>query len=218
MVCPAKYCFKLPNEDPDKLKYAAAEPLACAVRGIYEKLIVKAGDVAVVSGPGAMGLFVTQCLKARGAHVVVSGLPSDRPRLEKAISIGADKYVESVDELEEYLSTIAPLGADITVDCAGVAPSVDTCLKVTKTHGQFLIMGVFGKPITIDINKVFMKELKVTASNSSTVSSWHITMDLLSKGIVDIRAIIDLELPIEEWEKGFDSVVEKSALKVLLVP
>jgi L-iditol 2-dehydrogenase len=218
MVCPAKYCFKVPEDDPDKLKYAAAEPLACAVRGVYEKLEVKPGDVALVSGPGAIGLFVTQCLKERGAHVVISGLPTDRLRLEKAVAFGADKAVESLDELKEYLSSVAPLGADISVDCAGAAPSVDTCLSVTRTHGQFLIMGVFGKPTTIDINKIFLKELRVTASNSSAMSSWHITMDLLSKGIIDIRSVLDLELPLREWKKGFDSVTDKTALKVLLIP
>ena len=208
----------MPDDEPDKLKYAAAEPLACAVRGVYEMLEVHSGDVAVVSGPGAIGLLVTQCLKERGARVIISGLCADRARLQLALELGAEKAVESEQELVDYLNAVAPLGADITVDCTGVAPSVDTCLKVTRTHGQFLIMGVFGRPATVDINKIFMKELHITASNSSAMSSWAITMDLLKRGAIDLSPIISLKLPLDEWKKGFDAVIDKTALKVLLIP
>lgn len=218
MVCPAKYCFLVPAEEENKIQYAAAEPLACAVRGIYEQIDVKPGDVAVVSGPGTIGLFVVQCLKERGAHVVISGLPMDRARLDLALKIGADKAVESLDELKAYLAEVAPLGADIAVECAGVAPSVDTCLEVVRTHGTVLIMGVFGKPVQVDVNKIFMKELKVTASNSSAMSSWAITMDLLKRGAIDMSEVISLKVPLKDWRRGLDAVIDKSAFKVLILP
>ena len=218
MVCPAKFCFKIPADDPNKLKYAMTEPFACAVRGTYNIIKVTAGDIAVVSGPGTIGLFVVQCLLAQGARVIVSGLPVDLPRLKKAVELGAEKYVTSKDELDAYLAEVAPLGADIAVDCTGVAPSLDTCLKVVRTHGQVLIMGVFPKPVLVDINQIFMKELKVYSSNSTAMSDWDIALDLLYTGKVDIGFAMSLELPLEDWKKGFDAVIDKSAFKVLLKP
>jgi len=218
MVCPAKYCFKIPADDPNKEKYAMAEPFACAVRGTYGKLKVNEGDIAVVSGPGTIGLFVVQCLLAQGARVIVSGLAHDLPRLKKAVELGAEKYVTSGDELNAYLAEVAPLGADISVDCTGVAPSLDTCLKVVRTHGQVLIMGVFPKPVLVDVNQIFMKELKVYSSNSTAMSDWDIALDLLYSGKVDISFALSLKLPLDEWKKGFDAVIDKSAFKVLLFP
>ena len=218
MVCPAKYCFKIPEDDPDKLKYAMAEPFACAVRGVYEHLTVLPGDIAVVSGPGTIGLFIVQCLKDRGAHVIVSGLPMDQPRLEHALKLGAEKAVTSAEELQEYLSKVAPLGADIAVECSGAGPSLDTCLKVAKTHGQVLVMGIFGKPATVDMGSIFMKELNITASNSTAMSSWKIALDLLYSGKIDIGHALSMKLPLAEWRKGFDAVIDKTALKVLLIP
>ncbi len=218
MVCPAKYCFKIPDDDQNKEKYAMTEPFACAVRGTYEIIKVKEGDIAVVSGPGTIGLFIVQCLLAQGARVIVSGLPQDEPRLAKAVELGAEKYVTNTADLEAYLTEIAPLGADIAVECAGATPSLDICLKVVKTHGQVLMMGVFPKPIQVDVNKIFMKELKVYSSNSTAMSTWKIALDLLYTGKIDISFAMSLKLPLDDWKKGFDAVINKSALKVLLFP
>ena len=42
------------------------EPLACAHHGV-SKIQVNSGDVAVVWGPGPIGLLVAQVLKSKGA-------------------------------------------------------------------------------------------------------------------------------------------------------
>ena len=218
MVMPAKFCYKVPDEVEDKIPYAVAEPLACAVRGVFERIDVKPGDVAVVSGPGTIGLFTAQALKARGAYVIVSGLPIDRHRLDMALSIGVDKVVESYDELVAAIAEKNPDGADIVCEATGVAPSLDTCFKVIKTHGTLLQVGVYGKPITCDFNMIFHKELFVTSTNSTATSSWDITLDLINKKKVDLTPVVSLKLPLEDWQKGFDATIDKSAVKVLLIP
>ncbi len=218
MVCPAKFCFKIPDDEPNKEKYAMAEPFACAVRGVYETIDVHPGDVAVVSGPGTIGLFVIQCLLQRGARVIASGLPGDLPRLEKAVELGAEKYVTNNTELDAYLAEIAPLGADIAVECSGAVPSLDNCLRVAKIHGTILIMGLFPVPVPVDLAKTFTKELKIFSSNSSAMSTWDIVLDLLYSGKVDISFALSLRLPLDEWKKGFQAVIDKSAFKVLLIP
>ena len=83
VVVPAKYAFKLPDSAKtlqEKKIYALAEPFCCIVRGVYERIDVKPGDVAVVSGPGPMGIMSAMLLKARGAYVIVSGLPADQEK------------------------------------------------------------------------------------------------------------------------------------------
>ncbi len=126
--------------------------------------------------------------------------------------------MESIDELKAVIAEKCPDGADIVCETAGVGPSFDTCLSVVKTHGTVLQVGTYGKPITVDMMKIFMKELYVTATNSTATSTWGITMDLLNKGKVDLNPVISLKLPLEEWQKGFDAAIDKSAYKVLLMP
>ncbi len=220
MVYPAAYCLKVANDIPDdkKLSYAAAEPLACTVRGVYERINVRPGDVAVVSGPGTIGLFTVQALKSRGAYVIVSGLPIDRHRLNKALEIGADKAVESYDELVAAIAEKNPEGADIVCEASGAAPSLAVCFKIIRTHGTLLQLGMYGGDINCDFNAIFNKELTVAGSNSTATTTWDITLDLLNSKKVNLDPIISLKLPLDEWEKGFDATIDKSAFKVLLLP
>lgn len=78
---------------------ALTEPLACVVHGALELPKVTAGDVAVVSGPGAIGLLTAQVVKAAGATVVVLGTTVDEHRLRLAMTLGAD-YTANVQETE----------------------------------------------------------------------------------------------------------------------
>ena len=215
---PARYAFKIPDEIEHKEVYAAAEPLGCIARGIFERMDVKEGDVAVVSGPGTMGLFAVECLKVAGARIVASGLPVDHERLALAKELGAEETAESFEELTEILNRIAPGGADIAVETAGVAPSLDTCLRVVKTHGTVLSAGIISGKHPVDLGLVFAKELTVVGSNSTAVSTWEKILGLMNEGKLDLRPLISLTLPLEEWEKGFDATIDKTAYKVLLVP
>lgn len=218
MVTRAAFAYKIPEDAPDKFVYAAAEPLACVVRGVYEQINVQPGDVALVSGPGAMGLLAVEALKSKGAYVIVSGLPDDKKRLELALQLGADAAVQSYEELEIAVKAVSPRGADVAVETAGVAPSLNTCLNILKIHGSVLELGIISGKHNIDFGPVFTKELKITGSNSSTTTSWGITLRLLKEGKADLNPLISLRLPLEEWKQGFDATINKTACKVLLIP
>ncbi len=218
MVMPAAFTYKIPEATEDKLVYAAAEPLACVVRGVYERIDVKPGDVAVVSGPGTIGLFTVQALKARGAYVIVSGLPIDEHRLALAKQLGADETVTSFAELEKAVYDRTPEGADIVCEASGAAPSLSCCFKIAKTHGTLLQIGLYAGEIKCDFNMIFNKELFVTSTNSTATTTWDITMKLLEEKKVDLAPIVSLRLPLEDWEKGFDATIDKSAYKVILIP
>jgi len=79
-------------------------------------------------------------------------------------------------------------------------------------------MGVFGKKVPIDLSEVLHKELIVTGANSTTMASWKITMQLLKEGKVDLKTLVTTQFPLEEWEKGFDLTMSKTAFRVLLIP
>ncbi|HFQ1334399.1 zinc-binding dehydrogenase [Staphylococcus aureus] len=94
---------------PDEVSYQSAamtEPLACAHHGV-SKIQVNSGDVAVVMGPGPIGLLVAQVLKSKGATVVVTGLDNDKVRLDKAEALHMD-YVVNLQQtdLKTYINGI----------------------------------------------------------------------------------------------------------------
>ena len=221
VVVPAKYAFRLPESAKtlrQKKLYALAEPMCCVARGVYERIDVKPGDVAVVSGPGPMGIMAAQLFKSRGAYVIVSGLPADREKLALARSLGADETVIGEQELLQAIHSKNPAGADITCDCTGVPASLRTCLRVVRTHGVHLQIGVYGKPVEVDLDELFLKEVNYVATNSTAVSSWQIGMRLLAEGKVDLEPLMNLELPLESWKEGFEAAIRKEKYKIVLLP
>jgi len=221
VVVPAKYSFKIPDSAltlEEKAIYALTEPLACMTRAAYEKVDVKPNDTVVVSGPGIMGQYAAQLFKSRGAYVIVSGLPVDQDKLELAVSLGADDYATSFEELQQKVYARSPKGADITCDCAGVVPSLDTCTKVIRQLGTHVQVGLFGGKVPFRLDALFDREITYIPSNSSSYTSWKITMELLRDKKVTMTPFASVKMPLEEWEKGLQTVLDKAAYKVLLMP
>jgi threonine dehydrogenase-like Zn-dependent dehydrogenase len=219
VVVPAKYSFKVPS-DPERLvEYALAEPLGCVARGIYEKLNVKPGDVAVVSGPGTIGLCAVALLAERGAHVIASGLPMDRARLAVAKQMGAEITVESFEELKKAVSTFRASGeADIAVEASGAEGSLHVCMEIVRTLGTLLQLGYYGKKVNCQMDRIFDKEIRFVASNSTAVSTWPVVLELIRSRRVDVTPLISLKIPLSDFRHGFDASIDKTAYKALLMP
>ena len=219
VVVPAKYSFHVPDDAEDKIAYALSEPFCCAVRGVYERIDVKPGDVAVVSGPGTIGQFAMQALKSRGAYVIAIGIEADRKRLELAKSYCADAVADNYEDLQKEVFRMNPKGADIVVEAAGVHQSLDTCLKICRTQGTLLMLGAYGgQYIPVRIDYFHEKEIIGYSSNSTGMDTWEIGLRLIREKKVDLSPLVSLKLPLSEWEKGFDAVINKEAYKVLFCP
>lgn len=221
VVVPAEYTYRIPasaDTQEKKVSYALAEPLACVVRGVYERIDVKEGDTVVVSGPGVMGQMAAQVFKSRGAYVILSGLPADREKLDLAKDLGAaDATAESVEELRQAVYRRNPLGADITCDCTGVVPSLETCMEMIRPMGTHLQLGMFGGKVPVRLDGFFDREVTYVPSNSSSVTAWKITMQLLENGL-SLEPFVSMRLPLQEWRTAFDAVIGKKVYKAVLLP
>jgi len=219
VVVKVKYLHKLPN-NVDFTGGAFCEPLACAAHGVLEEGEVSAGDIAIVSGSGSIGLLSSQVLKASGCTVIICGLSQDKERLSLSRKLGVD-YCINIDE-EEPWGLVDKLtdgcGADVAFECAGSAASIDNCLKLVKKKGKIIQFGIFGKPITFDYEQIVYKELKLIGSWAYVKSTWDKVMKLLTDEKIDLKALVSEELPITEWREGFRMIEEKSAINVALYP
>src|SRR5919107_4560114 len=97
VVVPERNVHRLP-ESLTFQEAALTEPLACVVHGALELPKVTAGDVAVVSGPGAIGLLTLQVARAAGAAVIMLGTAADHRRLELARELGAATAIDITAE------------------------------------------------------------------------------------------------------------------------
>lgn len=216
-VVPQEKVHSLP-ENVDFITGAMIEPLACITHAVIELTDITVGDVVLVVGPGAIGLATTQVAKSQGATVIVSGTSVDGERLKMAKDLGADYTINVMEQnLEEFINIVTKgKGVDVVLECSGVARAADDALKVIKKQGQFTQIGLFGKPITIDFEKVCFKELKVTGSLGSRWTSWEKAIQLLAQERVKTKPLASHQMPITEWKKAFEMFENKEGLKLIL--
>jgi len=208
---------------PDALAFpeaALVEPLACVVRGLLELNRIDAGDRVAITGPGPIGLLALQVAKAAGARVVMLGTAADAARLELAAKLGAESVltVEAADELANAVSDALGGMPNVAVECSGAAPAAGLLLQLVKKAGRFVQVGLYGKPIALDMDQVCYKELVVSGSFATAPSSWPRALALAGSGAVSLAAIVGATYPLSEWERAFEAVEARIPGKVLLIP
>lgn len=208
---------------PDALSFRAGalvEPLACVVHGVLDGARLAPRDLAVVAGPGAIGLLTLQVLKADGARVVMLGMAADAHRLDLARRLGAEAtfMVDCEDAHAAVEERTDGLGADSVYECSGAGPAAQQLLGLVRRGGRYTQIGLFGKPIAWDLDQICYKELAVTGSNASVPTAWSKALDLLASGLVQVEPLISGLYPLADWREAFDTVERRSAMKTLLTP
>jgi L-iditol 2-dehydrogenase len=221
LVVPAANIHLLPPE-VDFRAGAFVEPLACVVHAIQSQPAICAGDLAVVAGPGPIGLLTLQVLKAEGARVVMLGVTADAARLSAAKALGADAVVNveqfSAGEVVQELAGDG-LGADAVFECSGAEPAVQGLLQLVRRGGRYVQIGIFGKPVTFDADQIVYRELTVTGTNASTPPSWLRALELLRSGQVRTQELVTDVLPLDAWEQAFcPTAAPNGRIKVLFCP
>lgn len=218
-IVPADRVHRLP-EGVDLKAGAMLEPLACVTHAAIDLTTISPGDWVLVTGPGAIGLLALQVAVAQGAHVIVSGAATDGDRLKMAAKLGAAETVDvsSADLDAAVKSVTAGAGVDVVLECAGNPKAVDAGLHAVRKAGQFTQIGLFGKPVTIDFERICFKEIKTIGSLGSKRSSWEAAIRLVANGEVQTHPLVSHELPITDWEVAFELFEKKEGLKLMLHP
>ncbi len=220
LMVPASNLHLLPNE----VSFAAGaltEPLACCVHAVQRAGVV-VGDVVLVSGPGPIGLLCVQLARIAGAHVVVTGTDADAIRLKKAAALGAHTVLNTQHDPEKLRPVVGELtdgaGFDVVMECAGAPASAASCLAFVRRGGRYAQLGLYGKTIPIDLDAVCFKELTATGTFAQIPSAWQTAIRLMASGQVSTESLISEMVPLSQWDRAFDSLRRKNAIKICLFP
>lgn len=222
----AEYCVvpegrvHLLPDNVDFVTAALSDPSACAYHAVQELTGVDAGDIVLITGCGAMGLFSLQYVKANGGIVIITGLDKDKKRMDIAKSLGADVTVNvSKENLSEIVKDAAgEAGVDISLECSGAESAAKQCLDLLRRQGKYCQIGIFGHPITFDLDKVLYGEIRLIGSFSQKYTAWKEAIKLFSQGKIKAKPLVTDILPLEKWEEGFRKSFSGEAIKVVFKP
>ena len=197
------------------LEASMTEPAACAYHAVFDLNDVKPADTAVVIGPGPMGQFAAQMLKAAGAYVIVTGVTGDEGRLKLAKELGADETVLTDKEnIKEVISKVTEgEGADYVFECAGFESALLTAFEIVKRMGTIVQVGIPGKGINLPLyNNVVLKEVKIQGAFSHRYKDWDKVLRMIDKGLLKVKPLASHFYTLEQCEEAFEA---KDKIKVI---
>ncbi len=179
---------------------AFCEPLACCLHGI-DLAEIKAGSSVVVLGGGVIGLLVVQLARLAGAtRVVLSTRQASRRRL--AETLGATGSVDP--SAGDVVAAVAgpggslPGGADVVIECAGVAETVEQTMPLARPGGTVVILGVMprGAKVSIEPFDLLFRELRVLGSFINPFVHRR-AADLVASGAIELDRLITRRIAAE---------------------
>jgi alcohol dehydrogenase len=208
---------------PDTVTDEAALMLADIMPTSYEVGVlngrVAPGDTVAVVGSGPIGLAAIKAARFFSPSHIVAIDPA-KSRLEAALDFGADVTVQLDDNPQDVVRELTDdLGADVVIEAVGVPESFELCTELVRPGGHVANIGVHGKPVTLHLESLWIKNVTITTGLVDT-SSTPTLLRMLASGHLDTAQFVthrfDLDEMMEAYEV-FGQAAETGALKVALV-
>jgi alcohol dehydrogenase len=180
---------------------------------------VRPGDVVAIVGAGPIGLAAVLAAKLyTPATIVVIDLADSR--LAKAVEFGADVTInngreDAVAKLDELTDG---LGVDVALEAVGVPETFELCADIVRPGGHVANIGVHGKPATLHLEKLWIKDVTITTGLVDT-STTPTLLKLIAQGRLDPTPFATHRFPLAEAMEAYDvfaAAGETNALKVVL--
>ncbi len=152
---------------PDSLSFATGAAISCGTGtawGALGRLELSGRDTIAIFGQGPVGLSATQLAIAMGARVIALDVGGERRALAR--DMGADSVVDPAadDPVEAIRQLTGGDGADMALDCSGVAAAREAAVRATRIWGKVCFVGE-GGGVTLDVSRdVLRKQLTIIGS------------------------------------------------------
>ena len=216
----AGLCFKIP-ENMDTMEAALIEPLAVGFHAAKQGG-AQAGQTAVVTGAGCIGLVSMMALKAMGVTRIIAVDVMEK-RLEKALELAATDVVngKEKDTVEEIMRLTNGKGADLVIETAGSEITTSQAIHFAKRGSTIVLVGYSASgQETLPMSLALDKELTF-----KTVFRYrHIypmAIEAVASGRVNLKGIVTNVFPLDDIQNAMDQSVQnkadivKSVIKVI---
>lgn len=219
-------------ELPDNVTFEQAamlEPMAVAVHAMRRGFSLM-GSVAeetlnnstvAVWGLGTIGLLLVMFLKQAGVrNIYAIGNKEFQKKQLVELGIPQENYCDSKsDDAHKWLmNKTEGYGVDLFFECVGKNQVVAEAVEATKPAGGIVYVGnpysdmQFDKPTYW---KILRNQLKITGSWNSSFTGddnddWNYVVQCLAKSCIAPEKLISHRYPMEELEKGFHIMRDKT--------
>jgi threonine 3-dehydrogenase len=201
---------------PDKIA-AVLDPLGNAVHTVMAANV--SAKSVLVTGTGIIGLMSITVAKAAGAsRIFATDLDPKRRALAK--KLGATEAFDPRDDqwIADIRKHCRGEGVDVLLEMSGASTALTQGFEALRNGGTAALLGLFGKPVTFDINKlVIFKGCTVLGINGRKMfETWYQMEELLLSGRLELEDIVTHEFPLEQFKKAHETMISGEGIKVVM--
>ncbi|WRT66406.1 uncharacterized protein IL334_003362 [Kwoniella shivajii] len=237
---PSDLCYKL-SDNISLEEGALIEPLAVAVNAIINIANLPHSSNVVVFGAGPVGLLTMAVAKALGSRRIIA-IDIQEERLNFAKSYAAtDIHVASPmikgESKTDYSKRHAEIikqslgisdrgieAIDVVIDCSAAEVCMQTGIWLTKRKGIYVQVGCGPLYVNLPMRIIADRELTVKGCFRYGPGVYTRAIDLVSRGLIDLKPLITHKYPWEQASKAFTTTKAgkgddgRLAIKVMIGP
>ncbi len=184
--------------------------------GVLSGKVFPGSTVAIVgSGPIGLAALLTAQFYSPSEIIMVD---VDDARLKVAKEFGATKTVNSTDgkAVENIMKHTNNKGVDIAIEAVGIPATFDICQSILTPGGCLANIGVHGKSVEFHIEKLWIKNIRLTAGLVNATSTPMLLKTVKSKTLSPEK-LITHNFKMDEMIKAYDVFMNASNSKALKV-
>jgi threonine dehydrogenase-like Zn-dependent dehydrogenase len=164
----------------DPVTASFAEPLTIGIHAC-RRGEVKAGEYCLILGAGPIGLAILEVAHHRSARVVITDINEDR--LAFARELGAETVKADDKLLATVLSQTNDEGADVVIEAAGTAATIQAAVDLVAPGGRVVVVGLPKQNVSLNGFDFTRKEVNILGSRNS-VNAFPEAIELLAGGTI----------------------------------
>jgi alcohol dehydrogenase len=180
---------------------------------------IKPGDTVAIVGGGPIGLATLLTAQFYSPAEIIM-VDIDDNRLEVSQKLGATEIINNSDgkAVEKVLALTNNKGVDVAIEAVGMPASFDICQAIVTAGGHIANIGVHGKPVQLNLDKLWSQNITLTTRLVDTVTT-PMLMKTVMSGKIQPRQLITHYFKLDDIMEAYDAfgdAMEERALKVII--
>ena len=180
---------------------------------------VKPGDTVAIIGAGPIGLATLLTAQFYSPAEIIM-IDNDANRLEVAKKFGATQVIQNDqgNAAEKIMALTANRGVDVAIEAVGIPQSFDICQEIVTAGGHIANVGVHGKPVQLNLDKLWAQNITITTRLVDTVTTPMLLKTVIS-GKLEPQHLITHHFAMHEMMQAYDTfgqAMKQKALKVII--
>jgi alcohol dehydrogenase/L-iditol 2-dehydrogenase len=220
VTVPSRLLHRIPKNVPMEVA-AMTEPCCVAYQATVVNARIRPGDLAIVIGPGPIGLLSATMARLSGAgKVILAGTTRDASRMDIGLRAGATHAVDvQTQDMKALLKGLGDgLGADVIIDSTGASASLRSALDWVRPAGHISKVGWGPQPMDFSMDPLVRKAVTLQGSFSHTWAVWERVLGMMGSGQLDPRPYLSKVARLGDWKPCFDGMHDGSLIKAVLTP